>query len=68
MGVLFYDDDDGEILTITSLMQILHIGKNTAYKLLNSGEIPSFRIGKTHKIPRKAFDDYIAEKSKRKVL
>ena len=41
------------------VMDILNIGKNTVYRLLNSGEIPSFKIGKTHKIPRQVFEEYL---------
>ena len=32
-------------LTIKDLQKILSIGRNTAYDLVNSGEIPSIRIG-----------------------
>lgn len=41
-----------DILTVEQLCEILDIGKNTAYKLLNSGAIKSIRIGKVHKIPK----------------
>ena len=43
-------------------MELLYIGKNTAYQLLNDGEIKAFRIGTTWKIPRSAVDEYIIEK------
>ena len=32
-------------LTIKDLQTILGIGKNTAYKLISSGEIPCIRVG-----------------------
>ena len=53
-----YDD----ILTVEQLMELLNIGKNVAYKILNSKEIPSFRIGRVHKIPKKCVMDYILKK------
>lgn len=34
-----------DILTIEELMEALYIGRNYAYKLLNSGEIKGFRVG-----------------------
>ena len=46
-------DQYDEVLTVEQLMEILCIGKNVAYKLLNSGEIQSFKIGRVHRIPRK---------------
>ncbi len=60
MVIVFNNYDD--ILTVEQLMEALYIGKNTAYKLLNSGEILSFKIGKVYKIPRKALEDYIAKR------
>lgn len=41
-----YEDFSGEIITVEELMELLYIGKNTAYRLLSSGEIKAFRIGK----------------------
>ena len=53
----------GEILTIEELMELLYIGKNTAYQLLKSGEIKAFRIGKVWKIPRESVNEYIMRKT-----
>ena len=54
--------DNLEILTVQELMELLYIGKNAAYKLLNEGQIKAFRIGNTWKIPRAAVDEYIIKK------
>lgn len=51
-----------EILTVEEVMELLNIGKNTAYSLLESGEIKAFRIGRMWKIPRKSVYDYINRK------
>ncbi|MCC5910062.1 MAG: helix-turn-helix domain-containing protein [Clostridiaceae bacterium] len=53
-----------EIITVDELMEILMIGKNTAYQLLNSGEINSFKIGRVHKIPKIAVEEYILNQFK----
>lgn len=53
-----------DILDINQFMEYLNIGKTTAYKLLRSGEIKVFRIGKVYKIPRKSVDEYIEKKRK----
>lgn len=55
-----------EIITVEELMEILMIGKNRAYQLLNSGEIHSFKIGRVHKIPKIAVEEYILNKAKKK--
>ena len=52
-----HSEDD--ILTIDELCDILHIGKNAAYVLLNTGAVKAFRIGRIWKIPRMAVSEYI---------
>jgi len=54
---MFYDEN--EIITLEEMCEILHIGKNTAYELLNSQEIQAFRIGRLWKIPRKSVINFI---------
>ena len=54
--------DNLEILTVQELMDLLYIGKNAAYQLLQEGQIQAFRIGNTWKIPRKAVDEYIIKR------
>lgn len=55
-------DNGYDILTPYEVMDYLGIGENTLYKLLNSGELGAFRIGRNWKIPRKALDKYIDKK------
>lgn len=47
------------LLTITDLREILNIGRNAAYDLLNQGTIPAFRIGRNWKIPKDAVIFYL---------
>ena len=49
------------VLTIQELMEVLNIGRNSAYELLNSGAIRAFRIGSRWKIPKDAVIDYIGQ-------
>ena len=39
------------VLTPAEAMDILGVGKNTMYRLLNSGMLTAFRIGRCWKIP-----------------
>lgn len=50
-----YEDEQEEnrtydFLTPKEVMEELAIGKNTLYRLLNSGELPAFRIGKLWRV------------------
>ena len=52
------EDYDGtvqlnEYLTPKEVMELLDIGKNTFYKMVQSGELPAFRVGKQWRV-RKA--------------
>ena len=47
-----------DILSVKQLCEILCIGKNTAYRLLQSGEIGSIKIGNVYKIPKNSLKDY----------
>ena len=49
------------LLSIQELRDILHIGRNAAYDLLNDGTIPAFRIGRNWKIPRESVEAYIGQ-------
>lgn len=57
-----YNDDPCEILNVEELVEILYIGKNAAYDLLNSGELKAFKIGRIWKIPKASLNEYINKK------
>ena len=48
-----------DILTLKELQELLHIGKNTALRLVQSGEIEGFRVGKQWRITRNSIISYI---------
>lgn len=48
-----------DVVSVSELMDMLHIGKDTAYKLLQSGEIKSIKIGKKYRIPKKFILEYL---------
>lgn len=50
-----------DILTVEDLQEILNIGRNTVYELLNRNEIPSLRIGKQWRIPKDAVLHYLGQ-------
>lgn len=54
------------LLTIEDLCKELGIGKNTAYKLTQSQEIKSAKIGHRTLITRNALNEYINKKIEKK--
>lgn len=53
----------GDLLNVEELCDILSIGKNAAYKLLDTGELKAFRTGRIWKIPKLSVEKYILNKS-----
>lgn len=48
-----------DILTLKELQVLLHIGKNTALRLVQSGEIEAFRVGKQWRVTKESLQKYI---------
>lgn len=53
-----YDD----LLTLDELCEVLQIGRNTAYQILNSGFMSAFRIGRRWKIPKTSVQELLKTK------
>ena len=60
---MFTYNDENELLTIEQVCEKLFISHTTAYKLLQSGEIKAFKIGRIWKISKLAVEDYIRTQS-----
>lgn len=59
-----YDDYEeieisNDYLTPFEVQAMLFIGKNTFYKLVKSGELKAFRIGKLWRVKKDSIEDYI---------
>ena len=58
-SVIFVLNNTKDILTLKELQELLHIGKNTALKLVQSGEIEGFRVGNRWRVKRICVEKYI---------
>ena len=47
------------LLTVSQVQTILHISRTSAYKMIQSNEIKSLRIGRSIRIPKDCIVDYI---------
>lgn len=50
------------VLTPAEAMDVLGVGKNTMYRLLNSAELPAIRIGRSWRILEEALENYLRVK------
>ena len=56
-------DAYGDILCVADVCEMLMIGRNRCYELLNSGALKGFRVGKNSwRIPKKSLEMYIIKK------
>lgn len=54
-----------KLLLLEDICPILHIGKTTAYRLIQSGQLPAQKIGGKWQIKTDDFRDYLAGKFSR---
>ena len=52
-----------ELVTIEELGDILMTSRTNVYRLLRSGELKAFKLGKVWKIPKVSVELYIKERS-----
>lgn len=64
----FYENQESDFeeindyLTPREVMNLLYIGKNTFYQLVNSGELSAFRIGKLWRVRREDLNTFCNKK------
>lgn len=58
--MLEFQDD---FLTVEELCEILKMGHNAVYRLLNTGELKAFRNGRIWRIPKQSVIEYVKLRS-----
>ena len=48
-----------DVVSLPDLMKMLNIGRNTAYSLLQNGELKSIKVGKQYRIPKQFIIEYL---------
>ena len=56
-----------DVLTVKEAREILRIGMNNMYHILQSGELKSIKIGRIYKIKKQNVIEYIDRKSKERI-
>ena len=56
-----------DVLTVKEAREILRIGMNNMYHILQSGELKSIKIGRIYKIKKENVIEYINRKSKERI-
>ena len=53
--------DYPDVVGVPDLMKMLCGGRQTAYQLVNSGQINSFKIGRSIKVPKLSIIEFLTE-------
>ena len=56
-------NDPNDLISIDELCDILSIGRNAAYHLLNTKQVKAFKIGRVWKISKVAVEEFILTQS-----
>lgn len=59
--------DYGDILTVEDICELLFVGRNRVYELLNDGSLKGFRVGRTWRIPKKSLETYIVQRCRKEL-
>ena len=54
-------DNYPDVLSFWQVMEITHVGRNLLLRLLNSGEIPAFKMGKLWKVYKQDLIQYMSQ-------
>ncbi len=60
-------DNYPDVLSFRQVMEITHVGRNLLLRLLNSGEIPAFKMGKLWKVYKQDLIQYMLDSSQQSV-
>lgn len=52
-----------EILTLREVAEYLKIGERTAYRLVQDGKLPAFKVGGAWRLRRGALDTWMAQQT-----
>ena len=50
---------DGRFITDAEIAEDLHVSKMTVYRLIHRGDIASIRVGRSFRVPREAYDEFV---------
>jgi len=51
------------LLTVADVTEILNVGRGTVYALIKDGKFDYIRTGKSYRIPKESFIEYIRKES-----
>lgn len=54
-------ENDPKFYTVAEVAAIMRVSKMTVYRLVQSGELPAVRFGRSYRVPESAVNDYLRD-------
>lgn len=52
---------DPKFLTVAEVAEAMRVSKMTVYRLVQSGNLPAVRVGRSYRVPLSAVNDYLRD-------
>lgn len=56
------DESESRFMTVGEVAAVLRVSSMTVYRLINAGELPAVRIGRSFRVRSEDFDRYLADR------
>ncbi len=57
-----HSDSDARYLTVGEVAALLRVSSMTVYRLINAGDLPALRIGRSFRVRSEDLDRYLTER------
>ena len=58
---------DSYVLTVDEVAHRLQVSKSSVHRLVNTGILPSIRVGRSVRVPKMAFERWFEQQTRRRV-
>lgn len=57
-----FDSTQARFMTVGEVAAVLRVSNMTVYRLINAGQLPAVRIGRSFRVREEELDHYLAER------
>ena len=54
-------NSEPKFMTVAEVATVMRVSKMTVYRLINSGELPAVRVGRSYRVLKQAVDSYLKD-------
>lgn len=50
-----------KFLTVAEVAELMRVSKMTVYRMVQNGNLPAIRVGRSYRVPKSAVDQYLKD-------